>query len=38
VVDIEGGGFAAECIAADLEALDVGGEGEVEEGREEACL
>jgi hypothetical protein len=36
VVDIEGGGFAAECVAVDLKAVDFSRKGQVEEGGKEA--
>jgi hypothetical protein len=38
VVDFEGGCALAECVTANTQALDIGGEGEVEEGGEEACV
>ena len=38
MVDFKGGSFVVECIAVDLEAVDFGGEDEVEEVREEACF
>jgi hypothetical protein len=38
VVDTEGGGFAAESIVTDVEALDIGWEGEIGEGGEEAYV
>jgi len=38
MADAEGGGFAAECVAADIEAVGAGGESQIGEGREEAFV
>ena len=38
MADVEGGSFVAECVAVDIEAMDVSREGEVGEGGEEAFV
>jgi len=38
VADVERGGAVAQCVPVDVEALGLGGEGEIEEVREEACI
>ena len=38
MVDIEGGGFAVECVAADTKEVGAGRKGEIKEGREEAYI
>jgi hypothetical protein len=38
MVDTERGGFAAECVAVDAAAMDIGRQDEVKEGGQEAYV
>jgi hypothetical protein len=38
VVDVEGSGFIVQCVITDFKMMGIGGEVEVGEGGEEACV